>query len=918
MLRVDSGLNRRFPENHRIRFTDYTAHELREILENFARDQGEIPSEEYLDRSEVVLEQYLSSQQGDLGNAGYIRDTYLPQSIAARTARLNRENAGGREIADQQAINSVPYQEKRTLTAQDIPYRLRRYAAPDAKPEPLEDANARLDRELVGKAEVRSFIRSFRRDGTEPAFFDAVGSGSMHYTMTGPTGCGRRTSARLIAKALCRMGLLETDHVRFVSKGDLEAQYVGQTAPQTQDAVDKATGGTLVVMSSSSMLKNGASDNSFGPEALSTLVGNMGARMGDTSFVFIDSPDGMDAFLRQFPNVRSLLGKEFHLEDLSPGEMEQLFRLKTGMGFLFDENLETRLPDFFLNWVSQRGGLGNRASSWGNGEEVDRLIDAVKKNWEERHGKMLPDGGLPRRVIVQDMFPTHLQQYFTRRNTTPLEELEQMTGMARVKAAVRAIERRIRLRGAGNVSPGLYCYMGNPGTGKTTVARLMGRILWATNVLSQGHVIERKAQDFVSAPETFHEALKIAKNGILFIDEAHQLRMSGAGLSVIQRLLTTLEDTEVTRCTSIILAGYPNDMRELLEMDSGLNSRFGTSNSLIYFDDYTPDELCRILEEMAQKADRMPEIRAAHPLQLTPEYIQAARQVFQAVCAREGTHFGNARGVRNYLHDSVDRMTERVDTGGPIQQAPLTGEDIPVKYQRLLRGKKAPDAQVARAAVSTRSRELEDFAVLEPGVVLLEIYQNGRLAGIGSGSIITQDGVILTCSHVASRSGDIEAVLWAPGIPGGKPLRFPCTRMAPAYQDCDMALLKMDGSGFPTLELRPPEEAIETEEKNLVLGYSLGNIINGRNSDTLNPTRYIGSVASIQVMPDGIERCYMDSRGTAGNSGSPVFSLKDGRVIGVFTGSIKPDQEEINFFIPIKYFWQRFTVAPVPETAEEG
>ncbi len=917
MLQVDSGLSRRFPERHRIRFTDYSAHELRQILDNFARDQGEIPGEDYLDRSEAALERYLASRPENFGNAGYIRDTYLPQSITARTARLTRENAGGREIVDQKTVNSVSHEEKHTLTAQDIPHSFRRYAAPDAKPAPEEDAAARLDRELVGKAEVRDFIQSFQRDETQPVFLDAAGSGSMHYTIAGPTGCGRKTAAKLIAGTLYKMGLLETDHARFVSKGDLEAQYVGQTAPKTQDVVDGTVGGTLVVLSPSAMLRSGAADNSFGPEALSTLIGNMSAHMNDTSFVFIDSPDGMDAFVKQFPNVRSLLGQEFQFEDLTPGEMERLFHLKTDMSFTFDGDMEELLPDFFLNWVSQRGGLGERAGSWGNGDEMDRLVDALRLNWEKQHGEMRQIGSLSHRVIVQTMFPAHLQRYFSRHTAAALEELEQMTGMARVKTAVRAIERRIRLRGAGNVSPGLYCYMGNPGTGKTTVARLMGGILRTAGVLSQGHVIERKAQDFVSAPSLFEEALKLAKNGILFIDEAHQLRMSGAGLSVIQRLLTTLENTEVTSCTSVILAGYPDDMQELLEMDSGLDSRFGTSNSLICFDDYTPDELCRILEEMAQKADQMPEIGAVHPLELTPEYIQTAQQVFQTICARKDPHFGNARGVRNYLHDSVNCMTERVDTGGPIKQAPLTGQDIPAKYRKLVEATAAPRARVAKATVSIRSREIQDVAALERGVVLLEIYRNGQMVGSGSGSIITADGIILTCQHVAVCSGDIVAYLRVPGIPGGKPLRFPCTRMAPAYRDCDMALLKMDGSGFPVLDLRPPEVAVGAEEKTLVLGYSLGNVINGRNLDTLNPTRYTGSIASIQEMPNGIERCYIDSRGTAGNSGSPVFSFKDGRVIGVFTGSIKPNREEINFFIPIKYFWQRFIVITVPETAEE-
>ena len=922
MLEVDSGLARRFPENHRIRFTDYTANELRRILEMFAENAGEIPSQGYLDRSEAILETYLANRPENFGNAGFIRDNYLPDSVVARTHRLNRQYADGRVIAERSVVNAVSETEKRTLTPDDIPVRFAGYAAPDATPVGDQDAIDSVRKELVGKQEIIDFITTFRREQGEVRFADENGTGSMNYTVAGPGGSGRHTSVRNIAKALCQLNLLETGHVHFVSRGDLEAEYVGQTAPKTQNVVEEAVGGTLAVLSPSSMLQGNERSNSFGPEALATIIGNMSAHMHDTSFVFIDSPEGMKAFLRAFPSVRSLLAREFVLDDILPEDMERIFRIKTEQSYAFTEEAGNLLSDFFLNWVSQRGGLGDQARSWGNGKELERLIDGLRANWEKHGGETERSGRMPRRLITPDMFPENLKKYLRRTRVeakNALDELNRMTGLRRVKAALRAIERRIRSHGEGQTAPGLYCYLGNPGAGKTTVARLMGGVLRAAKVLSQGHVIERRAQDFISNPYLLDEAIKLAKNGILFIDEAHQLAAYDTGRTTIDRLLHVLEDTEITRHTCIILAGYPAEMRRLLATDPGLNSRFGRDDSLIWFEDYTADELTQIMTAMAAKADRMPEIGAVAPLELTAEYTEQAAQIFESICAGGDTNFGNARGVRNFLHDSLDRMLERMDTGaGEIRQDALRESDIPRKYQNLLNAQRLSSEIEPRGIPTHVVGELtpERISQLEVGVVLLEAYRDGRMISSGTGSIISEDGVILTCQHVARASGDIVAYIHIPGIPGGRPLKYKCERMYPMFEDCDMALLKMEGTGFPALSVRPPHEDVGKEEGTLIMGYSLGSGINGGNAETLKPTRYSGSVASIQQMEGGIVRCYVDSRGTRGNSGSPVFSKKDGRIIGVFTGSYKPTDEEINFFNPIRYFWERFVIGSEPE--QEG
>ena len=222
----------------------------------------------------------------------------------------------------------------------------------------------------------------------------------------------------------------------------------------------------------------------------------------------------------------------------------------------------------------------------------------------------------------------------------------------------------------------------------------MGGILKARGVLQQGHVIVKTARQMCDSIDEFDAIIKLAKHGILFIDEAHQLAepTNIYGKSVIKRLLTVLEDVNVIQHTCIILAGYPNDMMYLLEADSGLASRFGTANSMIYFDDYTPEELLQILDVMAKKANEISQIGSLYPLRLSEDYRKQSLEIFQWIVRSGNSNYGNARFVRNYLHDSLDELLERVDMQyGVENEAPvqvmdfLTIEDIPKKYKNIMR-----------------------------------------------------------------------------------------------------------------------------------------------------------------------------------------------------------------------------------------
>lgn len=938
-LAVDQGLERRFPRNHRIRFNNYTAGELVQILEDMAKDRGEIATKGYLDRSLAALIKYMENPPLNFGNGGFIRDVFLVDSISARNARLNEMETGSKDsVVSKEQVEKHTPEERHTLTAEDIPPSMAAFAGPVGMKVGAERTLETQLQELIGKEEIINFIRSKNGEEESCTFFDVQASAGLHYAISGPLGSGKHTVVRTIAAAWKEYGLLEQAEVRFVGKADLEAGYVGQTALKTQNVVEHAIGGTLVVEYPSALLPKSNSDNSFGPEALGVIVGAMSEHSNDLCVVFLDSREGMESVFKAYPSIRGSLSKEFVLEDLSPFHMATLFDLKTRDSMLPDEQVAPLLSDFFLNWVSNRGGLGESVNSWANGIEVDKLIDELRQNWGLQEGKVEPvfyeENGsryrLDKRVITAKMFPEKLQRYLTKTSVeaeSALKELMDMTGLQSVKQSIRKIRRKLRYMSQDKVFPGCYCYLGNPGTGKTTVAKLMGGILRAAGALSQGHVIVRTAREMGDSLEEFDKILKLAKNGILFIDEAHQLAERGNpwGHEVIKRLLTVLEDDEVVRNTCIILAGYPRDMMELFKRDSGLQSRFGTEDSIILFEDYTPEELVRIMEEMAAKADKIERISSRYPLRLSEGYKKASHNIFKVVCGAKNTDFGNARFVRNYLHDSVDMLLERMERlYGEHDDPPsdeidyLTEQDIPKRYVKLHQ-KQKNSFNVTSDRIDTTGKGcivensvgsmLDEF---EQSIVYLTVTAEGGGKGEGTGSIITKEGHVLTCAHVIEGAESVKARVYCPGMVGGDYREFECTVLEPVCADCDMAVLKLKGTNFKPLSLRTATEPVNGAERTLIMGFPLGKMLSGDVVEGLKCSKFFGRVASSQTVRN-ITRYYVDSTGLHGNSGSSVISMEDGRVIGVFSGSVAPPTEgnldELNYFNPISYFWEKYMQA---------
>lgn len=260
--------------------------------------------------------------------------------------------------------------------------------------------------------------------------------------------------------------------------------------------------------------------------------------------------------------------------------------------------------------------------------------------------------------------------------------LDRLTGLRPVKERLATYERVVRfnkMRADNGLptspAPLHAMFLGSPGTGKTTVARMMGVMLHRAGLLSRGHVVAREratllGQFYSSESEKTLEAIEEARGGILFIDEAYQLFQPNdpkdPGKFVIETLLTALSDPG-SRDWMLILAGYPDEMRRMLDMNPGFKSRIPESN-IYLFPDFTEPELMEIAENYL----------ARNSYTLADDARAALRGRLAEDCARRGRNFGNARHVMNLIQTEIlPAMAVRVTSEGLTDTSSLTEIRLP-------------------------------------------------------------------------------------------------------------------------------------------------------------------------------------------------------------------------------------------------
>ena len=276
-------------------------------------------------------------------------------------------------------------------------------------------------------------------------------------------------------------------------------------------------------------------------------------------------------------------------------------------------------------------------------------------------------------------------------NESLLSSLDHLTGLRSVKEKLTVYERVVRFnkmrseRGLPSTASPLHAmFLGSPGTGKTTVAKMMGVMLHRAGVLSKGHVVVRErasllGQNYNSEAEKTLDAIEKSQGGILFIDEAYQLCQPNdprdPGKFVIETLLTALAD-DSNRDWMLVLAGYSEQMKRMFDMNPGFKSRIPDSNIYV-FDDFTESELMEIAEKYLERNNYVlsDDARLALSRRLSADYV------------RRDKTFGNARHVINMIQTEIlPSMAVRVITAGLSDETALTeiqAADIPAPVPSL-------------------------------------------------------------------------------------------------------------------------------------------------------------------------------------------------------------------------------------------
>ncbi|HVN53095.1 MAG TPA: AAA family ATPase [Anaerolineaceae bacterium] len=533
--------------------------------------------------------------------------------------------------------------------------RSQNWFAADLSNRPVSD---RLE-EMVGLGEVKMRLREMAawynlnhdRQAAPPM---------LHMIFAGNPGTGKTTIARLVGEMYREAGILKRGHLVEARAVDLVADHVGGTAIRTNTLIDHALDGVLFIDEAYALVEKNR--GSFGEEAVETLL----TRMEDDRDRLVVIAAGYTEKMRQFLEVNPGLARRFPEDnrltfpDFSPSELRQIFdRLLSTHNLDLDPNLSQTIDEVINQMHS------SRSEGFGNAGEIRNLVEAV----DRRRALRVVDNHLPVDEPLRWIdFPELVRAYQPEAVAdleTILGELDRLVGLKPVKRYLRRQARLLQLEAARRSQTGStgkplkkshqqaskhLIFQGNPGTGKTTVARLMGQMLKALGVLRKGHCVEVSRVDLVAgfvgqtAIKTM-ERIKEALDGVLFIDEAYALIRGGSddfGHEAIETLVKAMED--YSDHLVVIAAGYTAEMQNFIASNPGLESRF---SACLDFPDFTSAELMEIFHGLCSQRQES----------LSPEADRRLADYFIQVDPRK---FGNGRGVLRLYEEMKGRLADRI------------------------------------------------------------------------------------------------------------------------------------------------------------------------------------------------------------------------------------------------------------------
>ena len=641
LFRINPGVRSRF--SYFLNIDDYTPDQLFAIMQVFAKEKKYVFTAEAEQLALKMITELYNSRDKDFANGRTMRQLF--DKICSKQAeRLQKGN-----------LATLTNEQMMSIDVADIPYE-----APKAVN--YTDCLSKLNG-MVGLAGVKkeisnlaAFLNLQIRRGETNTFQ------GKHYVFTGNPGTGKTTVARIMADVFRTLGILSRGQLVEADRSKLVAGFSGQTAIKTNQLIDSAMGGVLFIDEAYTLKSNDG--DSFGAEAIDTLLKRLEDDRGKFICIVAGYTDQMHDFIDTNPGLKSRFTQTIHFDDYTPDELTEIFiNLAKGKNFTVDEETKGAIHRQFEQLYLRRD------KNFGNAREARRIFDQAVEKQSQRLVETINHPDFKEedmyRITTADLPMAQSEQ--SRPLDEVLNELDDFIGMRSVKNMIRRLAvqsmfmKQRAAMGAGKVQQMAMNFVltGNPGTGKTSIARKMGEVLQAMEILPTSRVMEVSRATLVGkymgeTPKIVNNVCDKAMGGILFIDEAYTLSSEHDqyGKEAIDTLMKRMEDDRGKFV--VIAAGYKDEMETFLAVNPGLASRF---THKMHIEDYNEDELVAIFKQMAGKDN----------YKLSPEAEFKLMDIVSRKVINKSNSFGNAREMRNMLDATIQQLSMRVSQLPPSE-----------------------------------------------------------------------------------------------------------------------------------------------------------------------------------------------------------------------------------------------------------
>ena len=481
----------------------------------------------------------------------------------------------------------------------------------------------------------------------------------LHMVFKGNPGTGKTSVARLFGEIYHEIGVLRRGHLIEARAADLIADHVGGTALKTNSIIEQALDGVLFIDEAYALTEGDR--GGFGQEAVDTLISSLENFRNRMAVIVAGYPRQMEKFLSSNPGLRRRFpqGNIIDFPDYSAEELDLILQnMFLQKNVSISNQMKEKLSEIIVQMSNQKD------ENFGNAGEMRNLSEAVYRIYANRIMSQNQEGSRKKLIITKDI-PLEYQVYLPPSEPIPyglFHELDELVGLDEVKGYLHRLIDRISLdilRGKKGLSTQdenilqhlVFC--GNPGTGKTTIAKLVGKMYQRLGLLRKGQCIEVSRADLVAgyvgqtAIKTM-DRIREALDGVLFIDEAYSLignSKNDFGSEALSTLVKAMEDYR--KRLVVIVAGYPHEMEEFLSSNPGLRSRF---NPPILFPDFQIDDLLEIIRRLAIRENYIIDETVLLKLMYQLDHLKAS--------ASAG--FGNARQAIDVYQGMKTNMAGRV------------------------------------------------------------------------------------------------------------------------------------------------------------------------------------------------------------------------------------------------------------------